>query len=118
MIRNDTLIVHGGQLLSGDLQSDLWVLDLQPALRALQAGIITCRTLQYSLGTGRACSWSSRQVQGGHVYMGGHSLGILTGAVDVMLMCGGTSPDADQFGTCHDTVRLLVPGSYPCSLCF
>lgn len=94
VVVNDTFIVHGGTLLSGRLLSDIWFLDLNPALEAFQADGVTCRTIQFYLRRGNPCAWKAPGLTTSSKVMAGHVLGVWQGYPDMLLSCGGISGSA------------------------
>lgn len=94
VVVNDTFILHGGTLLSGRILSDIWYLDLNPALEAFQAHGVTCRNIQFYLKRGNPCAWKAPSLTSRGKAMAGHVLGAWEGYPDMLLSCGGISGTA------------------------
>eukprot|EP00892_Ulva_mutabilis_P007623 jgi/Ulvmu1/5232/UM022_0025.1 len=115
VIFNDSLIIHGGQLRSGHLLSDMWVLDLQPVLQSFQADSVTCRTVPFFMSRVRACSWQAKSMRSSSEHMMGHALAHVQGDVDVLLACGGTSLATTPSSSALDRASWNLTGIEPLS---
>lgn len=111
---NDSLVVHGGQLSTGRYLSDIWFLDLKPALAAFQADGVTCRTIQFMLRRGSPCVWQAPRLSTASAPIAGHALGVWGGDPHMLLVCGGTSEhasdsEAASLPVCLSSTRTSAP---------